>query len=173
MALDITSTTPLTKQTVDFHNDNLQSIMLYVQLTRASTLNNQVTSDATALQNQNAVLKEANAALAAATAAKQTAEASSDDDDKKASVEPADYTNFISKYGVSKDTTGNDTIHNPDEWDVNIEYLKTFIDNLNSSSQLDMSRLQELTNKHDQAFELVTTFLQKSNQALDGIMQIK
>jgi len=48
--------------------------------------------------------------------------------------------------------------------------LKGRIDSLNSSSQMDMIRMQSLMNKRNQAFELMTNVLSKFSKNRDAII---
>ena len=48
--------------------------------------------------------------------------------------------------------------------------LKGEIDKLNADSQLDMIKMQSLTNKRNQAFETLTNLLQKFQKSLDAVV---
>jgi hypothetical protein len=51
-----------------------------------------------------------------------------------------------------------------------IENIKTSIDNLSSSSQLDMIKLQGLINKRNQTIEMMTNLMQKLQKTNDAIV---
>ena len=51
-----------------------------------------------------------------------------------------------------------------------IQNVKTEIDDLSSSSQLDMVKLQGLINKKNQSVELMTTFQQKDSSLMDRLI---
>ncbi|WP_417796438.1 hypothetical protein [Terasakiella pusilla] len=69
--------------------------------------------------------------------------------------------NGISKgeYGVSKQ-----------DWDSAIEHMKAHADGLNSTSQLEMIRLQSLTNKRNQAFEMSSNIMNKLSGVMDKVI---
>ncbi len=151
---------------VDFQKDPLPKLLVVVQLAQAAQINGQVKVDQTAVSKRNDVLRDANAALTAARSAKGSA-------GDKTSGEPAAYSTFIAAHGIPRNNAGSDTIHNKDEWEENIQHLQTFIETLNSTTQLDMARLSELTSKHSQQFDLLTTFLQKSAKTMESIAQMR
>jgi hypothetical protein len=55
-------------------------------------------------------------------------------------------------------------------WDQQIEQLKSQIDSLSNSQQMDMLRLQSLTNKRNEAFELMTNFIKKIQDSRASII---
>ena len=79
-------------------------------------------------------------------------------------------TQFFESRGIPKDTTGNDNKHSRAEWDVNIEHIKTHADSLNSTSQLEMIRLQSLVNSTNNSFEQASNMMQQHNNLLSKII---
>lgn len=150
---------------------DIQTMFLALSLERAEYLDLQMKDQATEMQNKNQVLREATAALTAARTARQSAESGD-----TATDEPTEYTEFVDKYGaqfpdlIKRDTTGNDQLHNTEEWDVNIESLKGFLDFHNSQSQTDMIKLQSLQNKFNQCFEAASNQMSKQAKGLDTII---
>lgn len=141
---------------------DMESLLMALQMERAENLDAQLMDQANAIKKKNELLAQANAALVAARKAKN---------DKKATWEPAEYKNFIDNhYPEGRDNTGNDTFHNDKEWDININNLKTYIDTLNSDSQMDMVRMQSLMNKRNQSFELMTNSVSKLSKNKDSII---
>ncbi len=57
-----------------------------------------------------------------------------------------------------------------DNMDNNIQSIKGYVDQLNSTSQMEMIRLQPLMNKRNQAYELMTNALQKLSGSLDKMI---
>ena len=55
--------------------------------------------------------------------------------------------------------------------DVQINKLRTQIDALSSTQQMDMLRLQSLSNKRNEAFDIMTNFMKKSADSRQGIIQ--
>ena len=82
----------------------------------------------------------------------------------------AEMRKFFDTNGIKYDTTGNDMINTKDEWEVAIQGLKNFTDKLNSQSELDFIRVQNLNNKREQALELTTNQLQKDSKIKNDII---
>ncbi len=69
--------------------------------------------------------------------------------------------NLLTDNGIQFDATNMDN---------NIQSIKGYVDWLNSTSQMEMIRLQSLMNKRNQAYELMTNALQKLSGSLDKII---
>ncbi len=67
------------------------------------------------------------------------------------------------KTGLTKDTTKG-------EIDVAINKIKGMMDTNNSSNQMDMLRLQQLTSKRNESFELMTNFVKKMADSRQSII---
>ncbi|MDD7805460.1 MAG: hypothetical protein PUP46_07860 [Endozoicomonas sp. (ex Botrylloides leachii)] len=61
--------------------------------------------------------------------------------------------------------------HRSADWDVNIEGLKAKIEALTSQSQLETTKLQQTINKFNQAFEMLSNFINKYYQSINTIIQ--
>lgn len=156
--------------TNNLDNVNFHDLFLALSLERAELMETQMKDQAAEMKNRNLMLQEATTALAAARLARQTASA-----DESATQEPSEYTALLTKYSsdypeLKRDNTGSDQLHNKDEWDVNIESIKGFIDNLNSESQMDMIKLQSLQNKFNHAFEAASNLMSKYGKGLDTLI---
>lgn len=148
---------------MDGQKYDMESLLMALQMERAENLDAQLMDQANAIKQKNELLAQANAALVAARKAKKG--------DKTVTSEPTEYRNFIDNhYPEGRDNTGNDKRHNGKEWDININNLKTYIDTLNSDSQMDMVRMQSLMNKRNQAFELMTNSVSKLSKNKDSII---
>lgn len=49
--------------------------------------------------------------------------------------------------------------------------VKSIIDNLSNAQQMDMLRVQSISNKRNEAFELMTTFIKKFNDLMSAIIR--
>jgi len=144
---------------MDGQNYDIETLMMTLQAERADNINNQLMDQANLIKQKNALLKEANTILAAARKARAGG-ASAD--------EIADIDAFMEVFGIEND--GNIQNDNTAEWDQNIENIKGYIDTINSTSQLDMIRLQSLMNKYNQAFDMMTNMLSKFGKSKDSII---
>ena len=145
---------------------DMETLLVTLQMQRAENIDRQLTDQADQIRRRNEQLGLANAALASARKQRPTK------DDAPASTEDPAYTHYVNNYlgTEGRDNTGNDYLHNQAEWDKNIEILKAHIDTLNSSSQMDMIRLQSLMNKRNQAFEMMTNSISKLNKPKDSVI---
>ena len=59
---------------------------------------------------------------------------------------------------------------NQSEYDQLIQNITTRVDGLNSTQQLEMLRLQSLTNKRNEAFDIMTNFIKKMQDGRSNII---
>ncbi len=72
-----------------------------------------------------------------------------------------DTLNWLKENGVTLVDSDGDGQYTADDLSATVENLKGFMDSLNSTSQLEMIRLQSLTSKHNNSFEVMTNLLKK------------
>ena len=77
--------------------------------------------------------------------------------------------------GVSSNTVfgTNDIPNDPtkSQLDTAVTKIKSNIDNLSNTQQLDMLRVQSISNKRNEAFELMTTFIKKFSDLNSSIIR--
>ena len=78
-------------------------------------------------------------------------------------------TSIVDK-GIQADPTAVPKFANKGELDKAITELKGQIDSLGSTQQMDMLRLQSLSNKRNEAFDLMTNFMKKFADKRDAII---
>jgi len=57
------------------------------------------------------------------------------------------------------------------QWETNISYLNSYIQNSNSAIELDMLNIQSLMNKRNQALEMSSTIMKKSSESKEAIIR--
>jgi|YelNatPaOPRAMG01_1025707.scaffolds.fasta_scaffold01323_30 hypothetical protein len=57
------------------------------------------------------------------------------------------------------------------QWETNISYLNSYIQNSNSAIELDMLNIQSLMNKRNQALEMSSTIMKKSAESKEAIIR--
>ncbi|MGI9275661.1 MAG: hypothetical protein ACR2PT_12555 [Endozoicomonas sp.] len=147
---------------VDFSKPSLDALVMSVLTARAEIIEEQLREQIADIQQKNAQLEEANDWLAKAKAEKATAGTSG------TSEFTEEFKNFWDSLGAEYQD-GDD--HNSADWDVNIEGLKSKIEALTSQSQLETTKLQQTINKYNQAFEMLSNFINKYYQSLSTIIQ--
>jgi hypothetical protein len=95
---------------------------------------------------------------------------------QKVSVTPAQISNInglYAKAGIVPAIAGKtqfDASFTQAQVDASVDVIKSAIDSLNNSQQMDMLRLQSLTNKRNEAFDLMTNFIKKMSDSRSSIL---
>lgn len=172
---------------------DLETAMMAVQSNRAGLLETQLKEQIANVQAKNEQISKLNAAMTALNGIKAlfggdsnaTTKLESTMDSKKGgntlaaiqgpqgrandALVAAGYKDMAelgdSKYGnnIQGDTTMGQV-------DTAIQQLKSQIDGLSNSQQMDMLRLQSLTNKRNEAFDLMTNFIKKMQDSRSSIL---
>ena len=152
---------------------DLDTLMMTLQMERANNIEQQLVDQANEVKKRNATLQSAQAVLA------KLRQSRPEDTDGKASV-PNDkivgpdgtevsIRDFLKDNGMWDSGKGWSDLKQT-KYDQVIENVKGFMDSLNSSSQMDMIRLQSLTNKRNQAFDMMSNMISKLAKSRDGII---
>lgn len=159
---DAVAELPLGKR-VDLTKPSLDALVMSVLTARASILQTQLEDQINGIQEKNDQLSEANDMLALAKDLKAKAGTSG-----SRAMTP-EMVKFWDKLKAKKaDGTNNYTSQ---EWDANIEGLKSRIEALTSQSQLETTKLQQTINKYNQTFEMLSNFISKYFQSQSSIIQ--
>jgi chaperonin cofactor prefoldin len=163
---------------------DLEAFMMSVSAGRANNLEAQMAGQIDSIKQRQTEIKELNQLLAEIQALRP----SGNDPEAWADLgtTPAESEAMVSRLekagvtivrdgsdgefgGVNKPGTGNYDAKQVwfDKW---VNEIKGSLDNLNSTSQMDMIRLQSLSNKRNQAFEMLTNQIQKFAKTNDGII---
>ncbi len=73
---------------------------------------------------------------------------------------------WLDAHGISYNGGTNESA-----WNVNIEHLNAYIQNSNSSVELDMLSIQSLMNKRNQSLEMASTIMKKSTDSKESILR--
>ncbi|MBS1196636.1 MAG: hypothetical protein H6R18_421 [Proteobacteria bacterium] len=159
---------------------DLETAMMMVQSDRANNLEVQLKGQLKSVADRNAQIAELNSLLTAL----RTQRPGGSDTEKWANLGAdqaagkALYDKVI-KAGLTM-PTGGDEVNEPGTgiydakqktFDTWAEEIKGKIDSLSSTQQMDMLRLQSLSNKRNEAFELMTNFIKKFSDSNAGIIQ--
>jgi len=159
----INGPSPLTDNQINNQAFSTQTLVGFIFRSRASLLHDQVTSLATEITNTTNNIKELSEALACAKrleAAKITA------DDSNPALHPANHgwNYYMEKYNF---ILRNDS---HEYWPANETILQGLIDQqTNIASQLSTT-LQNLTNKYNNAFDVVKSFIEYIKNAASDIL---
>ncbi|MFC4160058.1 hypothetical protein [Chitinimonas lacunae] len=166
---------------IDLSQYDLETAMMMVQSERANLLETQIKDQLETIQKRNqdiAKLNELIGKLKAARPSGTDPEAWGQLSPGNASAAEGIY-NDVRAAGLTMPTggdevnnSGNNGIYDAKQktFDVWVEQLKGKIDSLNSSQQMDMLRMQSLTNKRNEAFDLMTNFIKKMADSRSSIL---
>lgn len=159
---------------------DLETIMMFVQTSRANLLESSLRDQLLAIQGRNTEIAEMNDMMNLLRAkmpnidskTKEITFDSSNDNDKKlkAFLEKGGYfaggkwDNDGKKFTPPNDQTAVQWIGGTND------SIKSKVDSLNSTQQLDMMRMQSLMNKRNEAFDQLTNFIKKHNDQLGTII---
>ena len=173
---------------------DIESMLMAVQGNRANLLEEQLVGEMKNVQAKNAQIASLNAKLSALTGVSQMAYFNNDTTPAAFLTGIIDLS-FISKEDPAKTQTGRldaaravavepevltaadvawnatlDTIKTKGVLDRVITDLKAQVDGMGSTQQMDMLRLQSLSNKRNEAFDLMTNFMKKFADKRDAII---
>ncbi len=165
------STQPLTRE--EILSMPLDVAAFYLAMQQTESLDRQIQDKMLEIQNKQSDLAQAREYLAKMKELQNNAKEGKGDCpwDKKASMMPQGMADWLDAHGVQWDRTGNDLAQSEKEWDINIEHLNAYIQNKNSSVELDMLQIQSLMNKRNQALEMSSTIMKKSTEAKEAILR--
>ena len=161
---------------------SLAELIMILEIERANNLEQQLADELQGMAALNNLLKEANTMLSIARTQKGKLEGEGNND------MPPEMINFMEKHGIEQglskwdqdhkgenhglrlDSDGYDYRHNSDEWETTIENLKSFIDGLNSRSQLEMIRISSLMKKRDESLTMPSNTNSNIHQTNQGII---
>lgn len=131
------------------------TMLLTVSLSRASRVEDEVTPQAKQIEQRNAALEELGKALSAASNVQAQTQRESPPVNATDNTNVPIAVNALKKYYTSVPTgITNDNTFTPGEASQAVQLLKSKIDNYNNLSQTDMTRLQSLIDKRDDAYSL-------------------
>lgn len=163
--------------TEEIHSMGIETALLAVQYNRATLMEDLLKGQMVALQEKNAQVAKLNTLMAAvnvligkfAAGATPTQNLGIDGHpaEKAALVSALAAVGYTAQslFGVEL------TLLQKSHLDGAATKLKSEIDNLSSTQQLDMLRVQSISNKRNEAFEMMTTFIKKFSDMLSAIIR--
>ena len=86
-------------------------------------------------------------------------------------IMPQDMQDYLDAHGVAYDMTGNDNVHDPDEWDVNMSYLDSYTQKISGQNKTQMLELNQCVEDGNNALREVSTVFSKYSEILQSIIQ--
>jgi hypothetical protein len=116
------------------------------------------------IKSENEVLRHAREMLAQARVLQGQVS-----DSNKYPAESVEMTAFRKEYGIAFDESGNDTLHDKDQWDLNIKNLENFIESRGLDTQTKMVQLEDLMGKYNAWTQGASKTISDGNQLLQAI----
>ena len=136
---------------------DLQTLMIDVSLHRAKRVEGEIEPLATRISNRNDTLDNLGTALADLTSLQAKFDSEADGDDREGTLDPDSYQILKDVFGSAvKFTDRRMTKYEVEEW---LQRVKSKIDSLNNQSEKDMSRLQSLVDRRDEAFTTASNLM--------------
>ncbi len=83
---------------------------------------------------------------------------------------PKEMQDYFKQNGLSWDETGNDTLHDKDEWEYNIKSLMNFQETLGTATQTDMIYLQDYMGQYNSFLQGANKAITETNQTMQSIL---
>ena len=82
---------------------------------------------------------------------------------------PDNIVKFMDKNGLAYDKTGNDTLHNKDEWDVAIQSLQAYQEHIGTDIQTLMVYVQDFMGQYNSYTQGANSAIQSGMQTLTAV----
>ncbi|MFD0694411.1 hypothetical protein ACFQZT_09935 [Paenibacillus sp. GCM10027628] len=145
---------------INVQSMDLETAMMAVQSNRANLLEEQLKTQIEEVQKKNKQIASLNDLLAAL---KSIRPANAND----AVALSADITSKFAAAGVTAPTAAK---LKQGEIDKQMDTIRGQIDSMSNSQQMDMLRLQSLSNKRNEAFDLMTNFIKKMADSRSSVI---
>ncbi|MBJ6362446.1 hypothetical protein ACFOQM_14265 [Paenibacillus sp. GCM10012307] len=146
---------------MDINSMDIETAMMMVQSNRAQLLDAQVKAQMETIQNRNKQIIELNNLILAST------EAMNNIVNENCVYKSSDSVDRLYGMGV---ITSRKNEFKRSEIETIIQQLKGMVDAMNSSQQMDMLRLQSITNKRNESLDILTNFSKKMQDQRSSII---
>lgn len=136
---------------------DLQNLLVDVSLHRAKRVEGEIEPLATRISNRNDTLDNLGTALADLTKLQAKFDSEADGDDREGALDSDSYQILQDVFGTAVNFTNLQmTKYEVEEW---LQRVKSKIDSLNNQSEKDMSRLESLVDRRDEAFSTASDLM--------------
>ena len=143
---------------LDGKHTDFQDLMVAISQNRATTVEGEVKPLSTKITNRNKTLEDLGNVLADLTKLQAQFDSDSKGDARKGSLQPGSKTILLSVFGSLNWDNLQMTKAEVEEW---LQKVKSKIDALNNEAQKDMTRLESLVNRRDEAFSTASDLMSK------------
>jgi len=137
---------------------DLQDVAMMVAEHRATSVEGEVAPLATRIQNRNKTLEDLGNVLADLTKLQSQFPSDAKGSDRKGSLQQSSFVILQQVFGTLDFSLLNMTKYEVEEW---LQKVKSKIDALNNEGQKDMTRLQSLVDRRDEAYSAASDLMSK------------
>ena len=141
---------------LDGKHTDFQDLMVAISQNRATTVEGEVKPLSTKITNRNKTLEDLGNVLADLTKLQAQFDNDSKGDSRKGSLQPSSKAILISVFGSLNWDNLQMKKSEVEEW---LQKVKSKIDALNNAAQKDMTRLESLVNRRDEAFSTASDLM--------------
>ena len=135
---------------------DLQDVAILVAERRATSVEGEVAPLATRIQNRNKTLEDLGNVLADLTKLQSQFPSDAKGSDRKGSLQQSSFAILQQVFGSLDFSMLNMTKYEVEEW---LQKVKSKIDSLNNEGQKDMTRLQSIVDRRDEAFSTASDLM--------------
>ena len=146
---------------------DLQNLLIDVSLHRAKRVEAEIEPLATRIANRNDTLDSLGNALADLTKLQAMFDSEADGDDRKGTLQQTSYDTLREVFGSLDFSNRKMTKYEVEEW---LQKVKSRIDGLKNQAQKDMSRLESLVNRRDEAFSTASDIMGKVSDTRSNLI---
>jgi len=143
---------------LDGKHTDFQDLMVAISQNRATSVEGEVKPLSTKITNRNKTLEDLGNVLADLTKLQAQFDNDSKGDTRKGSLQSSSYLILQDVFGTLNFSLLNMTKAEVEEW---LQKVKSKIDALNNEAQKDMTRLESLVNRRDEAFSTASDLMSK------------
>lgn len=147
---------------------DFQDIMIKISQNRATTVEGEVTPLSTRITNRNKNLEDLGNVLADLTKLQAQFNSDSKGTDRKGSLQQSSKNILIGIFGTLDWDNLQMTKYEVEEW---LQKVKSKIDALNNEAQKDMTRLQSLVDRRDEAFSTASDLMSKIGDTRSNLIR--
>ena len=146
---------------------DLQNLLIDVSLHRAKRVEAEIEPIATRISNRNETLDNLGNALADLTKLQAMFDSEAEGSDRKGTLQQTSYYTLREVFGSLDFSNLKMTKYEVEEW---LQKVKSKIDSLNNQSEKDMSRLQSLVDRRDEAFSTASNLMSEVSDARSNLI---
>ena len=153
---------------LDGKHTDFQDLMVAISQNRATTVEGEVKPLSTKITNRNKTLEDLGNVLADLTKLQAQFDSDADGGDRKGSLQQTSKDILIAVFGSLDWDNLKMTKYEVEEW---LQKVKSKIDALNNEAQKDMTRLQSLVDRRDEAFSTASDLMSKIGDTRSNLIR--